>query len=124
MFFAVLSGWPVTLAILMIGLFCSAFFPNRRTAAIATTIVFLVGYLGEVVVLNVDSLNFVKPLLLFYYFDSSAEVFTKGVRAADVGVLLGVAGVFFVFTLISFQFRDITTGQWPWQRAQARHAIK
>ena len=124
LFIAVLSGWPVTLAVLMIGLFFSAFLPNRRTASVATAVVFIVGYLGEPLAANVESLDFVKPFLLFHYFDSSAKLFSRGLQAGDAGVLLGVAAFFFGLTLLSFQYRDVTVGQWPWQRAVARQALK
>lgn len=124
LFMAVLSGWPITLAILMIGLFFSACLPNRLTASIATTVVFLVSYLGEILAGFVDTLDVIKPFLLFYYFDSSAQLFSKGVQAGDVWTLLGVAAVFFVLALLSFERRDITVGQWPWQRTVARHALK
>ena len=74
----------------------------------------------EMLAENIDSLNWTKPFLLFHYFDSSAAVFTEGVQARDVGTLLGVAAVCFVLALITFQRRDITVGQWPWQRAKVR----
>ena len=121
---AVLSCWPVTIALLMIGIFFSACFPDRRTASIATTAVLLVSYLGEMVAMNVDSLNGIRPFLLFHYFDASAAVFLEGVQASDVGILLGVAFVFYILALVSFQRRDITVGQWPWQRAVARRTLR
>ncbi len=120
-FMAILSGWPITLAFLMIGLFFSAFLPNQLTASMATTVVFLVSYFGEILAGFVESLDAIKPFSLFYYFDSSAELFSKGVQIRDVSILLGVAAFFFVLALLSFQRRDITVGQWPWQRAKARH---
>ena len=123
-FMAILSAWPITLAFLMIGLFFSAYLPNQLTASMATTVVFLVSYFGEILAGMVKALEVIKPFSLFTYFDSSAALFSKGVQAGDVGVLLGVAAFFFVLALLSFQRRDITVGQWPWQRAKARHALK
>ena len=120
-FMAILSGWPITLAFLMIGLFFSAYCPNQATASMAATVVFLVSYFGEILAGSVESLDAIKPFFLFYYFDSSAELFSKGVQARDVAILLGVAAVFFVLALLSFERRDITVGQWPWQRAKTRH---
>lgn len=123
-YIAILSAWPITFALLMIGLFWSACSPNRLTASMATTIIFLGSYFGETLAGMVRALEAIKPFSLFTYFDSSAALFSKGVQAGDVGVLLGVAAFFFVLALLSFQRRDITVGQWPWQRAKARHALK
>lgn len=119
LFIAILSCWPVTMAILMIGLFFSAFMPNRRIASMATTVVFVTNYLGAILAGSVDSFEVIRPLLLFHYFDTSANLFLEGVQYSDVAILLGIAMVFFVLTLISFQRRDITVAQWPWQRAVA-----
>ena len=124
LFVAILSGWPITLAFLMIGLFLSAWLPNRRTASMATTIILVTSYFGEPLAGLVKSLEAYGPLSLFYYFDTSADVFFKGVQATDVWILLGVAALFFVLALLSFERRDITVGQWPWQRAMARRALK
>ncbi len=117
-FMGVLSAWPITLAFLMIGLFFSASMPNRRIAAMATTAVFLVCYFGAILTGLVESLKGLQPFLLFHYFDTSAALFTKGAQPGDVATLLGIAAFFFILTLISFQRRDITVGQWPWQRAK------
>ncbi|MFP6581015.1 MAG: ABC transporter permease subunit [Candidatus Hydrogenedentota bacterium] len=122
LFIAVLSCFPITMAILMIGLFFSASMPNRRIASMATTVVFVASYLGEMLARSVDSLEVIRPIFLFHYFDSSANLFLRGVQFNDVAILAGIALVFFVLTLISFQRRDITVAQWPWQRAVARHA--
>lgn len=120
LFIAILSGWPLVFAFLMMGLFFSALLPNRRSASWLTTIIFIISYFGESVTGYVMSLNAIKPFSLFYYFDSSPEVLSKGVQGEDVGILLGVAIVFFVLALISFEHRNITVGQWPWQRLTAR----
>jgi ABC-2 type transport system permease protein len=66
----------------------------------------------------VESLDPIKPLSLFTYFDSSETVFSEGVQASDVLILLGVAAVFFALALLSFQRRNVTVGAWPWQRAR------
>ena len=124
LFVAILSGWPITLAFLMIGLFCGACLPNRRTASMAATMIFLISYFGEPVAGFVESLDVMKPFSLFYYFDSTAGVFSEGVQAGDVWVLLGVATFFFALAVIAFERRDITVGQWPWERAKARRATK
>jgi ABC-2 type transport system permease protein len=117
LFLVVLSGWPFTFAFLMMGLFFSACLPSRKIAAAFTTVIFVSSHVGELVASNVDSLDFIKPILLSHYLDSTATVFTEGVDPKDVAVLMGVGTILYVLTLISFQRRDITVGQWPWQRA-------
>ena len=119
LFMAALSAWPLTLVILMLGLFLGAFLPNRRAAALVTTVLFIASYLGETLTGLVQSLEVFRPLSLFYYFDSSTELFTNGVQARDLAVLFGLAALFFVLALLSFQRRDITVGAWPWQSARA-----
>jgi ABC-2 type transport system permease protein len=119
LFLAVLSGWPITLAFIMIGVFLSAFLPNRRSAAAALTFYFIASYLAETLSSYVPSLGGFKFLSLFSYFDSSAKVFTEGVKAGDVLTLLGTAACFFLLAVVSFQRRDVTVQAWPWQRAKA-----
>ena len=119
LFFATLSAWPLTLTLLMLGLFLGAFLPSRRSAALATTAVFVASYLGTPITNSVRSLEAFRPLSLFYYFDSSAALFTNGVQARDLAVLLGLAALFFVLALLSFGRRNITVGAWPWQRPRA-----
>ena len=118
LFVAILNGWPITMAFVMIGLFLGAYLPNRRTAALATTILFVANFVGNSVVGLVESLKVVKPFSLFSYLDTTTTVFTEGVQIKDVGVLLGVAALFFLLALLSFQRRDVTVGAWPWQRAR------
>jgi ABC-2 type transport system permease protein len=116
LFVAVLNGWPITLAFAMMGLFLGAFLPSRRTAALTLTVVFIASYFGENLTALVQSLDAVKPFSLFTYFDSSTTVFSEGVQGEDVALLLGVAAVFFLLALLSFQRRNVTVGAWFWQR--------
>ena len=115
LFLATLSAWPLTLTFLMLGLFMATYLPNRRTAALVTTVAFLASYLGEMLTASVQSLEVIRPLPLFYYFDSSAELFANGVQGRDLAVLLGLAALFFALAVASFQRRDITVGAWPWR---------
>ena len=117
LFLATLSGWPLTLAFTMIGLFLGALLPGRRTAAMTATVLFIASYFGNGLSGMVGSLEPLRPLSLFHYFDATAELFTEGVQAGDAALLLGVALVFCLLALISFQRRNITVGAWPWQRA-------
>ena len=116
LFWATVSGWPVTMAFMMIGLFFGAYLPNRRTAALTTTVIFIASYFGETLAGFAQSLDVIKPYSLFTYFDSSSALFTEGVQASDVWTLLIVAAVFFGLALLAFQRRNLTVGAWPWQR--------
>jgi len=118
LFIAILNGWPITLAFMMMGLFLGAYLPTRRTAAVAMTVIFVSSYFGGILAGFVESLDAIRPLSLFYYFDTSASVFKDGVQAGDVLFLLGVAALFFGLAVLSFQRRDVTVGAWPWQRAR------
>lgn len=118
MFTAVLAGWPIVMALAMISMFLGAFTPRRRIASMIATVILVVSYVGENIAGMVDSLDWVKPISLFTYFDTTASAFSSGAEAGDVLVLLAIAVVFFVLTLVSFQRRDITVGAWPWVRAR------
>ena len=118
LFFGVLSAWPITLAVLMMGLFFSACMPNQRTAAMTMTTVYVVSYFGESLAALVDSLDTIKAFSLFSYFDSTADLFSEGMQVTDVAILLSTAAIFFGLALISFERRDITVGRWPWQHAK------
>ena len=102
----------------MMGLFFSACMPNQRTAAMTMTTIYVVSYFGESLAALVDSLDTIKAFSLFSYFDSTANLFSEGMRASDTAVLLSTAAIFFGLALISFENRDITVGRWPWQRAK------
>ena len=115
---AVISAWPLVMAFAMIGLFFGAFLPSRRLAAITTTVIFVASYFGENISEMVASLEPVKPLSLFSYFDSTSAIFTVGLDLADTGLLVGIGALFFVLTLVSFGARNVTTGAWPWQRGR------
>jgi len=119
LFAAVLSGWPICMAFAMISLFLSAFLPSRRLASMVAAVVFIASYFGETLTGMVSSLEAIEPFSLFYYFDSSPNVFTEGVRAGDVGILLGVAALFFLLAVLSFSRRNVTVGAWPWVRNAA-----
>lgn len=117
-FGVILSGWPLTFAFMMIGLFLGAYLPNRRSAALGTTLVFIAGYFGEMLVRFMPSFDWLDRVNLFAYYDSTGTVFSDGVQTNDILVLLGVALFFFLLAVLSFQRRNVTVGAWPWQRGR------
>lgn len=117
-FTVMLSTLPLIWALLMLGLFFGALMPNRRLAMLAGFLVLIFSYFGENLGGMVESTEFIKPFSLFSYFDSSSAVFADGVAAGDVATLLIIAAVGFVLAVISFGRRDVTVGNWPWQRVR------
>jgi ABC-2 type transport system permease protein len=118
LFGAILNGWPITMAFAMLGLFLGAYLPNRRLAALSLTVIFVANFFGKSLTGLVASLEPVRRFSLFHYLNTTVTVFTDGVRPGDVALLLGLAALFFVLALLSFQRRNVTVGAWPWQRPQ------
>lgn len=118
LFITILSGWPIVMAFLMIGLFLAAWLPSRRAASMTLTILVLIAYFGKMIAISLPSITKVKFLFLFTHFDTSPQIFTRGIQPEGPLILLGVAAVFFALALLSFERRDITVGLWPWQRAR------
>lgn len=117
LFLALLTIWPIVFTFTMLSLFLGAFLPNRRTAALVATTLFIASYFGEGLLGMVSSLESLRPLSLHYYFDTTSALFSEGVQSSDLGVLLAVSLIFLALAVFSFRRRDITTGAWPWQRA-------
>jgi ABC-2 type transport system permease protein len=118
LFGAVLNGWPLTLAVMMLGLWLGAYLPNRRAAALTLTVIFVANYFGNTLGRMIDSLADLRRFTLFYYLDTNTTIFSQGARAGDVAVLLGLAALFLGLALLAFQRRNVTVGAWPWQRAR------
>lgn len=117
-FLVILSSFPITLVFIMMGMFLGAFLPSRRSAATIMTFFFIASYLAETVTNYVPSLWSFRYLSLFYYFDSSAKVFTEGVKAGDVLILLGLSASLFILAVLSFQHRNVTVQAWHWHWAK------
>ena len=118
LFITILSGWPLVMAFLMTGLFLAAWLPSQRAASMTLTILVLIAYFGKTMAISLPAIARVKFLFLFTHFDTSPQVFTRGIQPEGPLILLGVAAVFFALALLSFERRDITVGLWPWQRAR------
>lgn len=118
LFTALMSSLPLALGFIMIGLFLGAFLPNRRLSTTVMTILFIASFFGENIVDMAKSLEPIKYLSLFNYYNTKETIFTDGPQLSDIAILLGIAAVFFVLALISFKRRNITVGAWPWQRGK------
>lgn len=117
-FLSLLASWPLVMAFGMISLFLGVFSPSRRIASTIATFLVIASYLGSNLAGMVDSLDSLKFLFLFTFFDASAQGFVNGQQTSDVLILLAVALVVFLLAIVFFGRRDITVGAWPWKRGR------
>jgi ABC-2 type transport system permease protein len=118
LFTALMSSLPLALVLIMIGFFLGAILPNHRLSATVLTIFFIASFFGENIAGMVKSLEPIRYLSLFNYYNTTETIFTDGAQLSDIVILLGIAAVFFILALICFQRRNITVGAWPWQRGK------
>lgn len=118
LFAAVLAGWPISMAIASVSVFLSTFVPKRRIASMTATVLLIASYFGMTLTGMVSSLEKVRFLSIFTYYDTSLRAFTDGQSFGDVATLIGIIVVFVGGALLSFNHRNVTVGQWPWQRGR------
>lgn len=119
LFIALLASYPLMVALFGISLFLSAFMPSRRSAVAVMIAFYLGSYVANSAGGMVSSLEWLETLSLFNYLNTSASVFTDGPSSSDVLILLAIGILFFGLALWSFEGRNITVGQWIWQRGQS-----
>ncbi len=119
LFIALLASYPLMVALFGISLFLSAFMPTRRSAVAVMIAFYLGSYVANSAGGMVTSLEWLETLSLFNYLNTSASVFTDGPSSSDVLILLAIGILFFGLALWSFEGRNITVGQWIWQRGQS-----
>lgn len=119
LFIALLASYPLMVALFGISLFLSAFMPTRRSAVAVMIAFYLGSYVANSAGGMVTSLEWLETLSLFNYLNTSASVFTDGPSSSDVLILLAIGVLFFGLALWSFEGRNITVGQWIWQRGQS-----
>ena len=117
---AVLSTWLLVFAMSMISMFMAAFLPKRRMASMAAAVVLIIGYFGSNLAASTELLEPFEPLFLYTYLKATNQALLDGQAAGDMLILLGVGLVAFALTLVSFQYRRLTVGVWPWQRAKIK----
>lgn len=118
LFMALLAVYPMMIALLGMGLFFGAFMPSRRLALVVMYTFYLTSYLINSVAGLVDSLNWLDTFSVFSYVNTTATIFSDGADIADVSILLGIGLVFFGLAVWAFQGRNITVGQWMWERGR------
>ena len=119
LFVALLGAYPLMVAIFGVGLFLGAFMPSRRLALAVMFVLYLASYIANSIALMVQSMEWLRSVSLFSYVNSTSSVFTEGLNAGNMLFLLAVGLVFIGLAMWSFQGRNITVGQWPWQRQQS-----
>lgn len=118
-FLNVLSTWPVVMSIAMISLWLGTIAPNRRIASTIATAVVVVSYFGSNMASLTTATEPLQKIFIFYYFEATGEALVNGQQTGNVLIILATILVAFGLALAFFQRRDITVGQWPWQRAKA-----
>ncbi|HRI57815.1 MAG TPA: ABC transporter permease subunit [Anaerolineae bacterium] len=118
LFWRLMEAWPLVLTFAMVSLFLGAFSPNRRTAAALATVLVVASYLGNNLAGMISSLERVKGLFLFNYFETTAEALLNGQQPANLLALMLAALAALGLAIFFFQRRDITVGAWPWQKGR------
>jgi ABC-2 type transport system permease protein len=119
LFSEMLASWPLIMTFAMASLFLGAFSPSRRTAALLAMVVVLVSYFGNNLTNMFPSMEGLRVLFPFHYYQATADALIQGQKPVDLLILTAVALALFALALIFFQRRDITVGVWPWQRGRA-----
>lgn len=117
-FTSLLASWPLVFAFAMLSLFLAAFCPTRRIASGLAALIVIASYLGNNLTGMIDSLEPIKGLFLFNYYDASADGLLNGQDPVNMLILLVVALVAFGLAVFFFGRRDITVHMWPWQRGR------
>jgi ABC-2 type transport system permease protein len=115
---AMLATWPLVFAMAMMSLFFAAFSSRRRIAALIMTAILVISYFGANLIHQVSSLESLEPIFLFSYLDSTANGVLNGQQISDILVLLVIGLVSFGLAVFFFIQRNLTVGDWPWQRAR------
>jgi|GEM_PF-800575 len=119
LFYALMWAFPLMVAIYGIALFLSTFMPTRRSAMIVMFTFYLASYLGNNISATVESMEWVQNISLFSYVNTTATVFTDGVDMVNISILLAIGVIFFGLAVWTFQGRNLTVGQWIWERNQS-----
>lgn len=118
LFVALLGAYPMQLAFFCMGLFLGTITPNRRVAVAIMALIYIGSYLANSLSNLTESLEGLETISLFAYVNTSASVFEEGLDPNNLLILVAVALIFFLLALWGFQQRNITVGQWFWQRGR------
>ncbi len=113
-----LEPWPLCFAFAMLGMLLGAFLPRRMHALMIGLIILIAAYFINNLAAISPSLETLQPFSPFYYYGAGAAL-TDSPDVNNILILLGIGLGALLLALISFQRRDVTVGQWPWQRRRA-----
>ena len=117
-FIGLLASYPLQVALFGISLFLGAFMPSRRLTLVVMYVFYLVSYVLRSAGSMAESVAWMKQISLLHYVNTTSSVFTDGPAASDIFTLVAIGVIGFGLALWSFQGRNITVGQWMWQRKQ------
>ncbi len=119
LFIGLLATYPFHIALFGIALFLGTIMPNRRLAMMVMFAFYLASYAANSAGGMAESVSWLETISLLNYVNMSGSIFTDGPAASDIITLLTIAVIFFGLALWSFQGRNLTVGQWLWQRSQS-----
>lgn len=97
---------PFGLWLVGFGLFCSAFFRRRMTAALIATGVVVVAYMFNSLTEFVSSLTAYNRFLPMYYY-AWGEPLIRGINLTNMAILVGAGLVFYVLAMLAFERREV-----------------
>ncbi len=100
---------PITLLFFALSLWSGAVAPSRAVAAGMVIGLATAAYFVSTLANGVDSLRNLRYATPFYYY-GAGEPLVYGIAWWHVGLLLGIAAMFVVLTVRTFEARDISTG--------------
>lgn len=105
---SIINTIPFAIWLIGFGLFCSAIFRSRKTAALVATAVVVAGYMLNSLaefVQDLQTWSVISPME--YYGWGSPLLFAT--KWNHVGILLAAGLIFFVLAIVAFQRRQITS---------------
>jgi ABC-2 type transport system permease protein len=100
---------PITLLFYGVSLWLGAVSPSRSIAAGAAIGLVTFAYFANTIAAGVDALSWMKYASPFYYYGAGLPL-VRGIDWTHAGSLLGVALLFMVLALRTFEARDVTVG--------------
>jgi len=114
-----LESWPLAFLFAMFTLFMGVYLPRRAHALSMGMLLLIGGYLFNNLAEQAGPLKDFRVYLPFYY-NMGGKVLTDGLDWGKMATLTAAGLVFLALTVLSFQRRDVTVGQWPWARLGRR----
>lgn len=105
---ALVNTLPFAIWLLGFGMFCSAIFSSRKTAALAATAVTVVSYMLNSLTEFVEDLVEWSVISPMYYYGWGAPLLFR-MKWDHAAILIGAGLIFFALAILAFQRRQITT---------------